>query len=154
MPTTPPTTGQAGSNPTKNSANDANTNAKVKAKLEANKEKLRKKKQRDKERKNDNNNNNYVNFDRLITECIIKGVTISPGSSVTMKSDFRNIKKSAAAYVASKGYKHWPGVIEVMEPVTDKEWKTKRPDKNTYAVKRTTKLIDDDKLEILNKNGL
>ena len=59
-------------------------------KLEANKEKRRKKKLRDKERKNDNNNNNYVKFDRLITEGIMKGVTIAPGSSATMTSDYKN----------------------------------------------------------------
>ena len=95
-------------------------NAKTKEKLKVNKEKRRKKKLRDKGRKNDNNNNNYVKFDGSITDSIMKGVTISPGSSATMISDFRNIKKSAAAYAASKGYKHWPVVIKIMEPVVDK----------------------------------
>ena len=66
-----------------------------------------------------------------------------------MKSDFRNFEKSAAAYASSKGYRHLPGVIEIMEPVANKEWKTKRPDKSTYAVKRTTKVINEDKSEIL-----
>ena len=149
MTTTPPTTGQGGSNPTKNGANDANTNAKVKAKSEANNKKRNRRKQREKERKKDNNNNNYVKFDGLITKGIMKGVTISPGSSATITSDFRNIKKSVAAYAALKGYEHWPVVIKIMEPVVDKEWKTKRPDKSTYAVKHTTKLINDDKSEIL-----
>ena len=37
-----------------------------------------------------------------------------------------------------------------MEPVDDKMWKTKRPDKSLYAVKRTTKFVNElDKSEIL-----
>ena len=118
----PPTTGQGGSIPNKNGTNDANADAKVKAKPEANKEKRKKRKQREKERKKKkNNNNNYVKFDGLSTEGIMKDVTISPGSSASMTSDFRNFKKSAAMYAASNGYKHWPGVIEIMEPVADTE---------------------------------
>ena len=57
-----------------------------------------------------------------------------------MTSDFGNLKKSAAAYVAAKGYEHRSGVIKIMEPVADTEWKTKHPDKSTYALKRTTKI--------------
>ena len=42
-----------------------------------------------------------------------------------------------------KMYEHWPGVIDIMEPVDDDKWKTKRPDKNLYAVKRIIKLTND-----------
>ena len=155
MTTTPPTTGQAGSSPNKNGANDADTSAKAKAKLEANKEKKKRRKQKEKERKKDNNNNNnYVRFDGLITEGIMKGVTVSPGSSASMTTDFRNFKKSAAAYVAAKGYEHWPGVIETMEPVDEKEWKTKHPDKSMYAVKRTTKLKTDGAADIMKQEWI
>ena len=55
------------------------------------KEKLRK--QRNREKKNDNNNNNHVKFDGLISEGVMKGVTISTGTSATMTSDFRLMKK-------------------------------------------------------------
>ena len=103
--TTPTTiTGQTGSNPPRNGANDANADAKAKAALKVKKERKRSKnklkKQKDKEKKNDNNNNNYVKFDGLIAEGVMKGVTISPGLSATMTSDFRNMKKLAAVYVA------------------------------------------------------
>ena len=110
----------------------------MKTKLEAIKEKRKKRKPRGKERKK--NNNNYVKFDGLRTEDIMKNVTISPGSSASMTSDFRNFKSPVATYAASKGYKHWPGVITIMKQVADMEWKTKHPNKSTYAVKRTTKI--------------
>ena len=61
-----------------------------------------------------------MKLDGLIAVGIMKVVTISLGSSVKMTSDFRNMKKSATAYVASKGYKHWPGVIEIIESVDNK----------------------------------
>ena len=51
-----------------------------------------------------------------------------------MTFDFWRMKKSATVYTASKGYEHWPGVIDIMEPVDDDKWKTKRPDKILYAV--------------------
>ena len=41
-----------------------------------------------------------------------------------------------------------------MEPVDDKEWKTKRPDTSMYAVKRTTKLVNEDKSEILKQEWI
>ena len=154
--TTTTTTGQQGSNPPKNGANGANADAKAKATLEAKNEKdriknkLRKQKVKEKKNDNNNNNNNYVKFDGLIAECVMKGVTISPGSNATMTSDFRNMKKSAAVYAASKGYEHWPGVIEIMKPVDNKMWKTKPPDKSLYAVKYIIKLVNNlDKSEIL-----
>ena len=135
MTTTTPSTGQARSSPNKNGDNNADTSARAKAKLEAKKEKQKRKRQKEKDKKKDNNNNNnYVKHDGLITEGIMKGVTISPGSSASMTTDFRKFRKSAAAYAAAKGHEHWPGVIETMEPVKEKEWTTKRPDKSTYAV--------------------
>ena len=79
----------------------------------------------------------------------MKDVAISPGSSARITSDFRILKKSAAAYATAKSYGHWLGVIEIMEPVADMEWKTKRPDKSTYAVKRTTTLKNKDIFDIL-----
>ena len=50
---------------------------------------------------------NYVKFDGSITKGIMKGVTISLGSSAKMTSDFSIFKKSAAAYAVAKGYKYW-----------------------------------------------
>ena len=70
----------------------------------------------------------------------MKEMSISLGSSAKMTSDFMIFKKSAAEYATEKGQKDWPGVIEILEPVPDKEQKTKRPDKSTYTVKRTTKV--------------
>ena len=84
----------------------------------------------------------------------MKEVTISPGLSAKMTSDFRIFKKSAAAYAAAKGYKHWPGVIEILKPVPDKEWKTKRPGKSTYAVKRTTKVKNEGAADIMKQEWI
>ena len=56
----------------------------------------------------------------LITKGIMKDVTISPGSSASMKTEFWKFRKSVAAYAAVKGYEHWPGVMETMEPVEQK----------------------------------
>ena len=116
--------------------------------LEAKAEKKKKKKRKENKNKN-KNNNNYTRFDGLITDGIMKGVTISPGLSTTMISDFRNYKKSAAAYATAKDYKHWPGVIRNMEPIPETEWKTKRPDKSQYTKKRTTKVSTEGEPEIL-----
>ena len=155
MTTTTPNAGQTRRSPNKNGDNDVDTSAKAKAKLEANKEKKKKRKQKEKESKKDNNNNNYVRFDGLITEGIMKGVTVSPGSSASMTTDFRNFKKSAAAYAVAKGYGHWPGVIKTsMEPVEKKEWKMKRLDKGTYAVKRTTKLETEGAADIMKQEWI
>ena len=101
-----------------------------------------------------NDNNNHVRFDRLITEGIMKGMTVSSGSSASMTSDFRNFKKSAAAYAVAKDHEHWPGVIETMEPVDEKEWRTKHPDKSTYAVKHTTKLKTDGAADIMKQEWI
>ena len=90
-----------------------------------------------------------MKFDGLIAKGIMKGVTISPGSSATMILDFKNMEMLAVAYAAPKGYKHWPGVIEIMEPVDNIMWKSKRPNKSLCTVKRTTKLLHEDKTEIL-----
>ena len=57
-----------------------------------------------------------------------------------MTTDFRNFKKSATAYAVTKGYKQLSGVIENLEPITEKEWKTKRPNKSQYAPKCITKV--------------
>ena len=157
MTTTTTTTGQVGNNntPPKNGSNGASTDAKAKTTLEAKKEKKKMKeklrKQRNREKKNDNNNNNHVKFDGLISEGVMKGVTISTGTSATMTSDFRRMKKAAAVYAASIGYEHWPGVIDIMELIADTKWKTKRPDKSEYAVKRTIKLKNENGSEIMKK---
>ena len=79
----------------------------------------------------------------------MKDVTITAGNSATMTSEFRKYKKAASVCAASKGYEHWPSVITNMEPVLDTEWKLKRPDKSEYAVKRTTKLKNEDGTEII-----
>ena len=98
-------------------------------------------KQRNREKKNNNNNNNHVKFDGLILEGVMKGVIISTGTSTTMTtSDFQRMKKAAAVYAASKGYEHWPGVINNMKPIANAKWMMKRPNKSEYAIKRTTKL--------------
>ena len=36
-----------------------------------------------------------------------------------------------------------------MKPVDDADWKVERPDKSLYATKRITKIINEDKSEIL-----
>ena len=46
-----------------------------------------------------------------------------------MTTDFRNFRKSAAAYAAAKGYKHWPGIIENLEAIDDDVWNTPPPNK-------------------------
>ena len=102
MTTTPPTNGTK-SNPNTIGVNKADTKAKERAKLEVDKEKKKKKKQREKDKKNINNNN-YVKFNGIITEGIVKELTISPGSSAKMTSDFRVFVKSGTAYAAAKGY--------------------------------------------------
>ena len=90
-----------------------------------------------------------MKFDGLIMDGIMKEVTLLPGSSANMTSDFMNFKKSAAAYTAAKGYEYWPGVIELLGPMPDKEWKMERPDKSQYAVKRTTKVSNEGEQDIL-----
>ena len=84
----------------------------------------------------------------------MKEVTISPGLSAKMTSDFRIFEKSAAAYATAKDYKHWPGVIEILEPVPDNEWKIKRPDKSTYAVKRTNKVKNEGADDIMKQERI
>ena len=94
MTTTTPNAAQDGRSPNKNGDNNADASAKAKAKFEAKKEKQERKRQKEKDKKKDNNNNNnYVKHDGLITEGIMKGVTISPGSSASMTTDFRNFRK-------------------------------------------------------------
>ena len=84
----------------------------------------------------------------------MQGVTISLGSSVIMTSDFMNYKKLGAAYVAAKGYKHWPGVIENLKPIPAKEWKTKRPDKSQYSSKHTTNIITEGEADIIKQEWI
>ena len=113
MTTTTPSTGLTGSNSNKNGDDNANANAEAKAKSDANREKQKKKKQKDKEkRKNNNNNNNYMRYEGLIAQGIMNGVTINPGTSASMASDFRKFRKAGAAYAAAKGWEHLPQVIE------------------------------------------
>ena len=57
----------------------------------------------------------------------MKDVTILPRLSARMTSDFKNFKKLTVTYIAAKGYKHWLGVIEILEPIPDTEWEMKRP---------------------------
>ena len=83
-----------------------------KAALEA---KVEKKKRSKKNRQTKKNNNNQIRYN------IMKGVTISPGLSATMTTYFKNFTKSAAAYTAAKDYKHWLGVIKILEPIPEKE---------------------------------
>ena len=143
MTTITPSTGQTGSNPGKNSDNNASARAKAKAKSEANKEKKKKQKQKEKEKRrnnNNNNNNNYVRRKGLIAEGIMKGVTINPGTSTSMATKFQKYRKAGAAYAAAKGWEHLPRVIETMEPVEDKTWTTIRPNKSKYETKLITKI--------------
>ena len=140
MTTTPPTTGR-GAIPTRTVPTIPTQMPKQMQSWKQTKRRGRRgNREKRKERRKKKNNNNYMKLDGLINEGIMKEVTISPGSSATMASDYRNFKKSAAAYAAAKGYTYWPGVIGIMEPVADTEWKTKRSDKKEYAVIRTTTL--------------
>ena len=41
-----------------------------------------------------------------------------------------------------------------MKPVPDKEWKTKRPDKSTHAVKRTTKIKNEGAADIMKQEWI
>ena len=77
-------------------------------------------------------NNNQTIYDGLVTDGIMKGMTISPGSSARITSDFRLYKKLGAAYAAAKGYKHWLSFIEILKSMPEKQWKTKRPNKSQY----------------------
>ena len=90
-----------------------------------------------------------MKFEGLISEGIMKDVIIATGNSATMTLDFRTHKKRIAVYAASKGYKRWPSVITNMKAIADTQWTTKRPDKSLYATKRITKIINEDKSEIL-----
>ena len=56
----------------------------------------------------------------MITDSIIKGITISLVLARLITTDFRKLKKLAAAYSTTKGCKYWPGVINVLEPIEDK----------------------------------
>lgn len=48
--------------------------------------------------------------------------------------------KSTVKYSASKGYKHWAGVIENLEEIDEKVWRTDYPNKKWYASKCLTKI--------------
>ena len=156
--TTTTTTGQTGNGttPPKNGSNGASADAKAKAALEAAKKEKKKTKEkaRQKRRKEKNNNNNHVKFVGLIMDGVMKDVTITAGNSATMTSEFRKYKKAASVCAASKGYEHWPSVITNMEPVLDTEWKLERPNKNLYATKRITKIVNEDKTEILKQEWI
>ena len=82
----------------------ANAIAKAKAELEA---KVEQKKQRIKNRqKNNTNNTNKTRYDDLVTDGIMKGMTILPGSSGSMTSYFMLLRKLGVASAAAKGYTH------------------------------------------------
>ena len=145
MTTTTSNPAQAGNNSGKTGDEKANASAIAKAKSEANKEKQKKKKkQKEKERKdrrnNNNNNINYVRHKGLISEGIMENVTINPGTSATMATEFRIYKKKAAVYAASKGWEHLPQVVESMEQLDPDTWTTTRSDKTKYATKLITKI--------------
>ena len=123
-------------------AGDAAAIAKAKAAAEAKKKKEKKKKKRKNKNKNNNNNNRTIHSG-LMKDGIMKGITISVGTSAQMTTDYRLFNKSLIAYSAAKGYERWPGVIENMMPIEEKTWKTDRPDKNKYASKLTTKIKQD-----------
>ena len=127
-------------NPNTPEANNSDAKAKAKEELDTKKENKKRRRQREKDKKNSNNKNNYVKFNRLITYGIMTELTISSRSSAKRISDFSIFRKLAAAYTAAKGCKHWTDVIELLEPIPDKEWKTERPNKSMYSVKRTTKV--------------
>ena len=99
-------TANPNADPTRNG--DAAVTAKAKAEAES-KKKEKKKKERENKK---NNNNNRVKHPGLIMDGILKCVTIPPGTSAQMTKDFRLFSKSLVAYLASKGYEHWPGIIE------------------------------------------
>ena len=126
---------------------------KAKAAAEAKKKKEKKKKKR-KNKKNNNNNNNRTIHSGLMKDSIMKGITISVGTSAQMTTDYRIFNKSLIAYAASKGFERWPGVIENMMPIEEKTWKTDRPDKNKYASKLTTKIKQDGGDDILKQEWI
>ena len=70
---------------------------------------------------------------------ILKGITISTGSSAQMTADSKLFSKELIAFAALKGFESWPGVITNMTAIHDKAWKTDRPDKSLYASKCITK---------------
>ena len=137
--TTTPNPAQAGNNSGKSGDDKANASATAKAKSEANKKKQKeKKRQKDKDKRNNNNNNNnihYVKHKGLISGGIMEGATINPGTSATMATEFRILKKKVAGYAASKGWEHLPQVVESMEQLDPSTWTAIRPDKNKYATK-------------------
>ena len=91
--------------------------------------KNRKKKNKQK-RENNNINNNQTIYQGFITDSIMEGVTISLGLTRQMTSDFRNFRKSGAAHTVAKDYEHWPGIINLLEPIKEKQWKTAYPNKS------------------------
>ena len=134
MTTTTPNPAKAGNNSGKAGDDKANASATANAKSKANKKKLKeKKKQKEKERKDrrrNNGNNIIVKHKGLVSEGIMENVTINPGTSATMATEFRAFKKKAAAYAASKGWEHLPTVVESMEQLDPDTWTTKRPNKS------------------------
>ena len=143
--------------PTPNSspkvAGDAAAVAKAKAAAEAKKKKEKKKKKRKNKNKNNNNNNRTIHSG-LIKDGIMKGITISTGTSAQMTTDFRLFNKSLIAYSAAKGYERWSGAIENMAPIEDKVWNTERPDKSRYASILTTKIKQEGGDDILKQEWI
>ena len=116
---------------------DAAAVAKAKAAMEAKKKEKKKKKRKNKK---NNSNNNCTIHSGLMKDGIMKGITISTGTSAQMTTDYRLFSKLLIAYAASKGFERWPGVIKNMIAIKDSTWKTDRPDKSRYASKSTTKI--------------
>ena len=116
-------------------AGDAAAIAKAKAAAEA-----KKKKEKKKEKRKNNNNNNRTIHGGLMKDGIMKGITISVGTSAHMTTDYRLFNKSIIAYAQSKGFERWPGVIENMIAIEEKTWKTEQPNRSKYASKLTTSI--------------
>ena len=94
---------------------------------------------RKRSQKKKHHNNNQVKYTGLIQGGILKGVTIFLGTTAQMTTDFRYFMKSAVAYAASKGSKHWASIIENIEK-SMRNLENRPPDKNRYASKYKTKI--------------
>ena len=110
--------------PTPNSSSKTTGDAAAVAKAAAEAKKKEKKKKKRKNKKNNNNNNNRTIHSGLMKDGIMKGITISVGTSAQMSTDYRLFLISLIVYAASMVFERWPGVIENMIAIKDKIWKT------------------------------
>ena len=120
--------------------------AKAKAAAEAKKKEKKKKKRKNKK---NNNNNNHTIHPGLMKDGILKGITISTGSSAQITTDYRLYSKVIIAFVPSKGFDSLHSGIKNMTAIEDKAWKTERPNKSLYASKCTTKVKSEGGTDIL-----